>query len=234
MEFGQVARAVRNGWLIVLLCLVLGLAASVLYLRVTPVTYTARTDVYVSTVGGLNVTELNAGTSFAEQQARNLSLIATRERVLQPVMRQLRLPGSTASLADSVTATVPTDSSMILLEVSHSSPSQAALIANAVSTSLINTTADLLPPTKRGAPTLRVQVIQPATVPSEPSEPGSRVAVLMGLALGLLVGLGAALLLQARRERRAVTQPASTNTASSPAAPPEQAGGQWSWGTEKG
>jgi succinoglycan biosynthesis transport protein ExoP len=234
VEFGQVARALRSGWLFVLLFVVLGLGASVLYLRLAPVTYTARADVYVSTVGGLNVSELNSGSNFAEQQARNLSLIATRERVLQPVVRQLRLPDSTASLGRAMTATVPTNSSMILLEVSNSSPSQAALIANAVSTSLINTTADLLPPAKKGAPALRVQVVQPAVVPSEPAQPSRRTTVLVGLAAGLLVGLAVALGLQARRERRlAASRPSSpaTERAAAPgaAAAPGQHGNSWSW-----
>ena len=82
VDSGQLTRAVRHGWLAILLFVVLGLAASVIYLRTAPVTYTARADVYVSTVGGLNVSELSAGSNFAQQQARNLSLITTRERVL--------------------------------------------------------------------------------------------------------------------------------------------------------
>jgi capsular polysaccharide biosynthesis protein len=221
----------------------------VLYLRLAPTTYTAQSDVYVSTVGSLNVSELNSGTSFAVEQAKNLSLIATRERVLQPVIRQLRLPVSSQDLGDSITATVPTETSMILIEVSDESPSQAALIANAVSTSLINTTADLLPPAKRGAPTLRVQIVQPAGVPTQPSAPGFVSSLLVGLMSGLLVGLAAALALQARRERRAANQPAARDVASLSAATPSReratapsgggsVGGQpkerWSWDADNG
>lgn len=239
MDFGQVVRAVRNGWLFVLLFVVVGLGASVLYLRLAEATYTARADVYVSTVGGLNVAELNAGANLAQEQARNLSLIATRDRVLQPVIRQLRLPDSAQTLGESMTATVPTDSSMIFLEVSNSSPSQAALIANAVSTSLINTTADLLPPAKRGAPTIRVQIVQPAAVPTEASAPGFRVALLVGLTAGLLAGLAAALALEARRERRGATSSAATSPAEQSPAPSaakqsDQPAGQWSWGADNG
>jgi len=229
----------------VLLFVVLGLAASVVYLRLAPVAYTARADVYVSTVGGLNVSELNAGSNFAEQQAKNLSLIATRERVLQPVIRQLRLTDSAADLGDEMTATVPTNTSMILLEVSSSSPRQAAQIANAVSSSLVNITADLLPPAKKGAPAIRVQIVQPAVVPTSPSQPSFLVATLVGLAAGLLVGLAVALALEGRRERRAAAQPAAAPQTARPASQPsskpvparapvrqEQPTPQWSWGSE--
>lgn len=203
MDYGLLARALRRGWLPILLCVALGLAASVLYLRLAPVTYTARSDVYVSTLGGLNVTELSAGASFAEQQARNLSLIATRERVLQPVVQQLGLTQTSADLAKSVTATVPANTSIISLEVTDGSAGDAALIANAVATTLLSTAADLLPPAREGAPAIRLQVVQAAVAAEFPSAPSVLVAPTVGIAGGLVVGLGLAFVLQARREVRA-------------------------------
>ena len=132
-----------------------------------------------------------------------------------------------------MTATVPSNTSMILLEVSNSSPREAALIANAVSSSLVSTTADLLPPAKKGAPAIRVQVVQPAVLPSTPSGPNILMVALIGAAAGLLLGLGVALALESRRERRtASARGVSSVTPPAEAARPEPATAPWTWGSE--
>ncbi len=250
MDSGHITRALRRGWPLVLVCVALGLIAGLAYLRTAPETYTARTDVYVSTVGGLSVSELSAGSNFAQQQAQNLSLIATRQRVLGPVVTRLKLDETAEELGDAMTATVPADTSMILLEVSNSSPREAAAIANAVSASLVNTTADLLPPARRGAPAIRVQIVQPAAVPNSPSEPGTLPSLLVGLSVGLLLGLALALALEAHRQRRLSDGPDQAASATpqlqpqpqpQPAAtPPGQvpvdqtaATSAWSWGASR-
>ena len=191
----------RRGWLVVLLFVVGALAVSAVYLRATPAGYTARADVYVTTVGGLSVTELSSGSTFALQQADNLSLIATREPVLGPVIDRLGLEGTPEQLAQSVTATVLGETSVISLEVVSGSPRDAAIIANAVAESLSSAAADLMPPAKKGAAAIRVQVVQRAVPPTAPSQPNVPLTTLVGLASGLLLGLAAALLLEARRAR---------------------------------
>ena len=201
MDSGQVWRALRRGWLVVLLFVVGALAVSVVYLRAAPASFTARADVYVTAIGGLTVTELNSGSTFALQQAENLSLIATREPVLGPVINRLGLEQTPEQLAESVTATVLGETSVISLEVVSGSPRDAAIMANAVAESLSTAAPDLMPPARKGAAAVRVQVVQRAKTPTGPSRPSVPFTTLVGLATGLLLGLAAALLLEARNAR---------------------------------
>jgi len=196
---GQLWSALRRGWLVTLVFLILGLAAAVAFLRLAPSTYTARAELYVLTSGGLTVSELSSGSTVAQAQASNLAIIATSNRVLQPVVSQLRLGRSAQDVGDAVSATVPSKTSVIQLEVEDRSPQDAATIANAVASSLVNTTEDLLPPARRGAPALQVQIVQSAVVPAEPSAPSAPLSILLGLALGLLAGLALALAIEGRR-----------------------------------
>lgn len=184
-----------------LLFAVLGLALSVLYVRLVPARYTAQTDVYVTTTGTRNVSELTSGSNYAEAQAENFALIATRQRVLEPVVQGLRLTTTPDELGRSISATVPASTSVILIQVEDTSPRRAADIANAVSESLTATATDLLP-ARSGEPAIRLQVVQPAVVPQVPSSPNIVASTTLGLGCGLLAGLALATLLDSRRRRK--------------------------------
>lgn len=183
--------------------IIVGLALSVVYLRVAPAQYTARSSVYLSVSGATDAASLAAGSVASQAQARNFALIATRELVLQPVVDQLGLNEPASQLSRSVTATVPVQTSMILVESTARSPQSAANVANALADSLTQTAGTLLPPAKKNATAITLQVVERAAVPTSPSSPNPRVIVPLGLGLGLIVGVLAALALQGRRSRRA-------------------------------
>jgi len=210
VEFDYVLRALRRAWLVILIAVVIGLGLSAAYVRLTAAEYTARASVYVSTAGVLRADQLGSATTFAQQQARNFSLMANRQRVLDPVITRLRLSETPEQLSTSITSTVPANTSMILIEVTRPSPGDAAAVANAIGASLGETASDLLPPARRGAPALQLQIVQRAAPPVSPSSPQVLTATLLGLGVGLGAGVALVLLLAALRRptARAEEQPA--------------------------
>lgn len=210
MDFGQLVQVIRRAWLLILVFLVIGLASAVGYLRLTPAQYTARADVYVSIVGVQYASELTAASSFSQQQARNFGIMANRQRVLDPVIDQFGLDVTAAQLAGSVRGTVPANSSLISIEVTQSSPADAAAIANAVAASLGETAGKLLPPAKRGAPSISLQTVQRAEAPTAPSSPNTLPVLIIGIGGGLAVGLALALLFDAVRRSNRAAAPAPT------------------------
>ena len=233
MEQDQLWQVLRRAWLLILVFLVLGLAASLAYVRSTPPAYTARADVYVSIVGTKTVSELGSASTFSVQQARNFALLADRELVVDPVVNQLKLPQTATQLAGSISATVPANTAIISIEVTQPTPNDAATIANAVAGSLAKTAAALLPPAAKGAPAIRLQTVQRAEPPGSPSSPNVLTSTLMGLAAGLVAGVAVAFVVDGMRRSaretattaqqakppRAVKSPPRTAQASIPSGP---------------
>lgn len=215
MSNEPLSAAVRRYWLLVVVAVLLGLAAAAVFVRVTPPRYSAQSDIYVSMQNVDDPAELSAATVFSQAQARNLSIIATRQRVLDPVIRQLGLQTTTDDLAGSVSATASANTSVITIEASSRSPQEATAIANAVSDVLSSTATDLLPARGRGAATISLQVVQRASTPTQPSSPNVLASFAVGGAAGLVLGVLIAALLSSgrdgRRRRRQERRPAQVS-----------------------
>jgi succinoglycan biosynthesis transport protein ExoP len=205
VDSSRLLNALRRWWFVVLACLIVGFIAGSAYLRITPEEYTAQADVLVA-VGGENAVDLSSGSSYALQQARNLSVIADRPRVVDPVVRRLNLPDTASQLRDSISATVPANTSIVTLEVTYPSAERATAIVNALADSLAQNATDLLPPVKKTATVVSLRPIYQGAAPQNPSSPSTAAAYALGLGGGLLVGLAMILLLDLIRPRRSASQ----------------------------
>jgi len=117
--------------------------------------------------------------------------VVDSELVLQPVIDELELDTSVASLAGKVSATVPTDTVIIAVGVSDASPQQAATIADAVAASFKTAAAQLEDPETSNT-TVTITVFQTASVPSESVAPNKKLIIGLGLLLGLSIGFAIA------------------------------------------
>lgn len=179
----------RRRWMVVLAIALLGaIGGSVYALTATP-QYTAESELFVAAVGADNTADLAQGSNYSQQQARNYSVVATREAVLDPVIKALHLPMSSNALARMVSASVPLNTSLISISVTDTSAPRSAAIANAVATSLTNVVVSLVPKRSDGTSPIRLETIQQAGVPTFPTTPNTKLAILFGVLLGLLLGI---------------------------------------------
>lgn len=195
MDFEKLVHLLRRGWFFMVLGTVLGAAAgTAVTLAATP-EFSADTQVYVSVNGATNSSEVAQGGTAAEQKVQSFANVARSAKVLQPVVDQLGLDGSTSDLARRVTAQTPIDSVIVTITVTDTEPGRAARIANAIGASLSDViTNQLEQPTTGEVSPFRIETIQPATAPDQPSSPRLAVNVAGGLVIGLLAGLGFAAL----------------------------------------
>ena len=170
--------------------------AGVASVLMTP-TYTSRTSVFVAIqTGNTNSgAELNQGSTYVQNQIKSFAQVATTDSVLQPVINDLDLEMTVADLAKQVTATASLDSVLIDITVSDASPRQAAEIANAVGKSLITTVEALSKPDNASSPVV-MNTVSPALQAESATSPNVRVNLAIGVLLGLVAGVGAALLRQ--------------------------------------
>lgn len=190
MSHGGFWILVRKRWLVVAALCLLGIVLGSTYVILAPAEYTAKTELFVATVGGDNTSDLAQGSNFAQQQARNYSVVAQRDIVLLPVITALGLTTTPDELSGRISASVPLNTSLISIAVTDSSAERAAAIADAVATSLSNTVVRLVPKRSDGASPVHLEVVQAARAPLSPSAPNPRVVLTFAGFLGLLVGLG--------------------------------------------
>lgn len=194
MELREYVRVLRRRWVTGVICaLVVFATVSAVTLLVTP-KYTATTRLFFAVQGTESATDLAQGSTFAEKQMTSYAQVATSPLVLDPVINDLGLGESATDLARSVTATVPADTVILEVAVTGVDPQQATRIANAIGAEMTTVAADLSPQRQDGSQAVKSTILAPATLPTRPSSPNVVRNLALGVALGLVLGIGAALL----------------------------------------
>jgi succinoglycan biosynthesis transport protein ExoP len=116
--------------------------------------------------------------------------VITTPTVLDPVVKTLQLNTTAAKLGDQITATVPLNTVMTQVAVQNTNPQVAA----AVGQQFTKTVADLESVNKGQPSPVKVTVVSSPTVPTAPVSPKKTTNLALGVVLGLLLGLGMALL----------------------------------------
>jgi len=156
--------------------------------------YTATTRLFFGVQGGDSGSDLAQGSTFTEQQMASYAQVATSPLVLDEVIKELKLVTTADLLAQEVTATARTDT--VILEISDTdvSAAQAARIANSIGVHVAATAEHLSPARKDGSQAVRATILAVAKAPDSPSSPNVVRNLAVGLALGLLLGVGVSLL----------------------------------------
>lgn len=205
MDLNDYLRVAKRHWVSVGALLLVGIAvAAVVSLLVKPV-YTASAAIFLTVQSGNSAGELAQGSSYAENQVRSYTQVVTTPVVLQPVIDKLGLDLTPAELAERVTATVPTKTAIIRLDVTGNDAAQTADIANAIAEQLMVTAGELSPQTQDGAKTVKATVITPASVPLEWTSPKVARNLAIGALLGLMLGVGQAVL-RTRLDTRIISE----------------------------
>jgi tyrosine-protein kinase len=193
VELSDYLDILRRRWLGVVIITLTTLALASAVTLAMPKKYTATTRLFIA-VAGESVTDLAQGSNFAEKQMSSYAEVATSPRVLAPVIGELHLRTTPKELAESVEATVPVETVILEIEATDPDPTRAADIANAVGRELAKATADLSPQKEYGTEAVVATPIAAAEVPDKASSPKIIQNLAIGLILGLLLGLGVAML----------------------------------------
>jgi capsular exopolysaccharide synthesis family protein len=192
-EYVEVVRARRRH---VVAGVLLGLlAAAAVTLSIRP-QYESDVTIYISarTAPGDASDAADRDELAAQRIPTYLELISS-EPVATEVARALGPDVPSSDVAGKISATRVPDTMLLRATVADPSPEQAARIANLVADRVIHLVAELERPTGSTVPPhVTAQVFEPAEVPTEPALPRPRTNLVLGALLGLLGGLGVALL----------------------------------------
>ena len=194
VELKDYIRVIRKRWQIIVAVMLVVVAGAAVATALSPNVYQAQTQLFVSTSGGSDSSALLSGSSFTQQRVLSYANVITTPKVLDPVIEALQLKTTAAKLGDQITATVPLDTVVIAVDVTNADPRVAAQIADAVGKQFTKTVADLESVTTGQSSPVKVTIVSVPTVPTAPISPKPTRNLALGVVLGLLLGLGLALL----------------------------------------
>jgi capsular exopolysaccharide synthesis family protein len=186
----------RSRWLIILLTTIVAVAGAVLVTWMTTPLYQASTRLFVSTSTSSsgNASEIYSGTLSSQQRVLSYTKLLMGETLAQRTVDKLQLDMSAEALRKKIKATASPDTVLIDVSVVDPSPVQARDIADALSDEFVVMVKELETPPDGEIPDARVVVEQHASLPRMPVIPNQPRNVGAGLALGVLLGIGLAVL----------------------------------------
>jgi len=201
LDLRQYTRLLRAHWLLIATSVVVCVAgASAFAFTRTPV-YEARSQLFVSNGVPANLSDAYVGSLFTQQRVVSYALLMAGPAVAQGVINDLGLPETVQQLQDKIRVSVPSGTVLIDLTVKDRSPQRAEDIAAALDrrfAGLVNT----LETTQQGQKSsVKVSVTSPPQLPTQPISPRKSLFVLLGALLGLVLGVGGAVLREAFRRR---------------------------------
>ncbi|MEJ2866414.1 polysaccharide biosynthesis tyrosine autokinase [Actinomycetospora sp. OC33-EN08] len=191
MSLKDIALAARRRWVAVLALALIGTVLGLAAGMSSPPQYSARTFVYVS---GQPTDDGSAyeGSLLAEQKARAYSEIVSSGSF--PSRVAAAAGGDPNQIAGQVSVSTQSDSSLIEVVATDPSPERAAALADASGAAVVDLVGALERPTPDRPGTVTATLVEPAIVPQGPSSTDPETYVLLGLVLGLVAGLGVAVL----------------------------------------
>lgn len=194
MKLQDFLKLLRARWITVAVTLVITTLGAVAVTLFTTPLYQASTRLFVSTTAGSSLSDVYQGNRFSQERVISYAELLTGGTLAQRTVDKLGLSKSADSLRENVKATVKPDTVLIDVAVLDESPVRARDIANTMSDEFVTMVRELETPEDGAAPDSRVVVEQRASVPSHPVVPNALRNISIGLALGVLLGIGLAII----------------------------------------
>ncbi|WP_396668815.1 polysaccharide biosynthesis tyrosine autokinase [Microbacterium sp. R86528] len=194
MELSDYLRILRKSWLLIVVATLVGVGAAAAYSLTRTPLYEAQSTVFVSSQGGVTISELQQGSSFTESRVTTYTNLVTTPIVMNPVIAELGLDVTAAQLSGQVSASTPLNTSLITITVTDADPIQAADIANALGASLTSAVESIETPAGSDTSPVSLTRVEDAIPPLSPSSPNVPLNLALGFLVGLAVGVGIAVL----------------------------------------
>jgi len=193
MELHDYVKVLRRRWRLIAGCLLAAIAVAVLVtLRATP-QYASTVQLFVSTPQSDSSAAYQGGL-FSQQRVTSYADLVSGEEITQRVVDRLGLETTASGLSDQISARVVPETVILEVTVTDPEAKRAQQVATAVADEFTTFVQDLeRPPGKEQAP-IKATVVDAADLPTSQVSPQPVRNIALATTLGLLVGVGAAVL----------------------------------------
>lgn len=194
MELGDYLRILRQRWMLITAVVLVALgAATALTLTSTP-QYQSTARMFISTPES-NSSDAYQGGLFTQQRVTSYASLITGEEMARRVLDELGEPGAGArALSEQISATVEPETVVLAVSATDPSPERAQQVAQTTAEVFTEYIAELETPPGRTAAPVKASITDPATFSASPVSPQPVRNIGLALVLGLLLGVGLAVL----------------------------------------
>jgi receptor protein-tyrosine kinase len=192
VDLGDVLRAVRHGWWLLLVGAAVGLAAAAVVSRSSTPLYTSSTQLFVSATAWTGPEAAYTGDSYAQERAASFAQVLRDERLTSGVVSELGLDLTPVQVAREVTPTVVPRTAVIDVTVTDTSAARARDIAASLGRQFTQWASQTETAVGTSTPLLQVTTLSAPELEPDPVSPDVARDAGLGAALGLLAGLGLA------------------------------------------
>ncbi|MCA0308383.1 MAG: polysaccharide biosynthesis tyrosine autokinase [Actinobacteria bacterium] len=167
---------------------------------VTPL-YQSTSVLYYALSFGNTASDLSQGSSYTESQMLSFGELVTSQLVLDRVIERESLPLTSHELANQVSVATPRGTMIMQITVSSASPELAARIANAIADEQRQAVESIAPRKESGDSTVTVRLIEEGVPAAYAYTPNTRLNMLLGGFVGLILVGGIVLLVRLLDQR---------------------------------
>ena len=193
MELRDYLRIARRRWKLILGCMLAAIAVAGLVTVQTTPQFSSSARLFVSTAPS-DSGDAYQGSLFSAQRVTSYADLVSGRELSSRVIERLGLELEPQELANKITATVVPETVILELTVTDPSPEQAQRLAQSVALELTGFVDELETPRGRNSAPIKASVVDAAGLSSEPVSPQPMRNLGLAAILGLLLGLGAAVL----------------------------------------
>ena len=209
MDLHSYVRFLRRNWEVVVAFTLIGITVAMGFVLFTTPKFSATSELFLTTPGYSSLGSLATNESspyqadaFSQQRARSYVQLAYRVDLARRVTERLKLNMKPEDLVAATSASVQPDTVLMDVTVESNAPTQAKVLADAVTAELANDIRTLEVPAGILIPNVDPVVIQPALTPQKPSKPNIAIYLIFGASGGFLAGVTAATSLRRTRAIR--------------------------------
>lgn len=193
MELRDYLRIVRRRWTLILVCVVVavGVAAGVTF-SMTP-QYASSAKLFVSTTPSSSG-EAYQGSLFSAQRVMSYADLVNGQELSRRVIDETGLAMEPTELAGKISASVVPETVILQITVEDDDPQQAQQLTQAVAVELTEFVDELETPPGRSRAPIKASIVDSASFPTTPVSPQPVRNLGLAGVLGLLLGLGLAVL----------------------------------------
>ena len=197
MDLRDLLSVLRARWIVIVAATLIGGLLALGMSLLTPPSYQAKVQFYVTVAGGDSAAAAYQGSLGAQQRVQSYAALVKSTDITQQVVDAAGADLTPTQVAGETTATADAKTVLLNVAVSNSDPQRALQLAQGFGEVLPEAINRLETPDGGGPALAKLTVVNPPALPTSPIAPKTEQNVAIGLVLGLLAGIGIALLINA-------------------------------------
>jgi capsular exopolysaccharide synthesis family protein len=193
MELRDYLRAVRKRWWLVAGAVVVALGVATLITALTPPKYAASATFFVGTQTN-GVSDAYQGSLFSQQRIKSYADLLASDRLAQAIVDDDSMGLSADQVRGKITATAIPDTVLLEATVTDGNRARALRLTQSMARQFVKLVEDLETPPGGEVPTVWIEVVGDPRLADAPVSPTPLRNAGLALALGLVIGVGGAVL----------------------------------------